>query len=433
VSSPVFDGVGFRDLELHGWRQFDHVELQFHPRLTVITGANAAGKTTILHLLASHFGWQAQFVGTPAPKRRGGALSFLSGFWRRRQGVDAPGAIEVGHVGYTTGHVCALQIPEEQGSAAFNVSYSAQQPVPGLFIPSHRPTFVYQQVSQIPTVAPTRQQLFDNYLNEVRGRYYATPGSGYSPAYRLKEALIALALFGEGNSTVEPNPEALAIYRGFVEILRRVLPPSLGFEDLSVRMPEVVMVTRTGDFSFDAVSGGVASIVDLAFQIYMRGQDEIRFAVVIDEPENHLHPELQRSLLPGFLDAFPNVQFIVATHNPFIVGSVSDSNVYVLRYRQVEDVDLLTFPSAQHRVSSVLLETANKAGSSNEILREVLGVPGTRGLWVENRVGDIISRYSHRKLDEPTLQALYEDFANLGLEDVFPDNAEQLLNRDQTD
>lgn len=55
-----------------------------------------------------------------------------------------------------------------------------------------------------------------------------------------------------------------------------------------------------------------------------------KFVIILDEPENHLHPELQRTLLPNLLNAFPNVQFIIATHNPFVISSVDKSQVYVL-------------------------------------------------------------------------------------------------------
>jgi len=51
----------FLRLQVHDWRQFGSVDLQFHPRLTVLTGANASGKTTLLNLLARHFQWVTQY------------------------------------------------------------------------------------------------------------------------------------------------------------------------------------------------------------------------------------------------------------------------------------------------------------------------------------------------------------------------------------
>jgi predicted ATPase len=420
----------FSSLAIHDWRQFDHVELVLHDRLTVITGANAAGKTTLLSMLAQHFGWSWQFVGTPARKRQSGVMSFLSGLWRRRGTDEDAGQVQVGEIGYSNGQTSHLLVPDVLGGATFNVQFSGLQGIGGLFIPSHRPTFAYQPVGQIPTTLLTRQQILDQYLGEIRTRYTGQ-SSGYTPAYRLKEALISLATFGYGNKAVDPNPEAVELYEGFSTSLREVLPPSLGFRNLVVRVPEVVLETDTGDFSLDSVSGGVASIIDLTFQIYMRALDFVRFVVVIDEPENHLHPELQRTLLPGFLRAFPNAQFVVATHNPFIVGSVPDSNVYVLRYADVERLDPETRQvRTESKVQSVLLDRVNKAGSSNQILRDVLGLEATVPLWVEQRIDELAGRYVGRVLTRESVQDLRQELAQLGLSDVFPEAAERFLIRD---
>src|SRR5207249_9216056 len=115
---------------------------------------------------------------------------------------------------------------------------------------------------------------------------------------------------------------------GFQNVLRIMLPASLGFKDLKVRVPDVILATGTGEFALEAVSGGIAAIIDLAWQIFIYSQLHDEFVVVIDEPEAHLHPALQQRLLPDLLRAFPRSQFIIATHNPFMVTSVADSNVY---------------------------------------------------------------------------------------------------------
>lgn len=41
----------FKRLKISDWRQFSNVDISFHPHLTVLTGANGAGKTTILTLI----------------------------------------------------------------------------------------------------------------------------------------------------------------------------------------------------------------------------------------------------------------------------------------------------------------------------------------------------------------------------------------------
>jgi len=143
--------------------------------------------------------------------------------------------------------------------------------------------------------------------------------TGKTPQLALKEKLIAAAVFGEGSESVERNDEASEIWRGFQEVLGAILPASLGYVRLRIRVPEIIVETATGDFILDEASGGMSAIVEMAWQIFLRSRNQAHFTALIDEPENHLHPSLQREILPSFLRAFPSVQFIVATHSPFVV------------------------------------------------------------------------------------------------------------------
>ena len=46
----------FKRLNVKGWRQFSDIDIEFHEHLTILTGANGAGKTTILNLLSKNIG-----------------------------------------------------------------------------------------------------------------------------------------------------------------------------------------------------------------------------------------------------------------------------------------------------------------------------------------------------------------------------------------
>ena len=52
--------------------------------------------------------------------------------------------------------------------------------------------------------------------------------------------------------------------------------------------------------------------------------------VIIDEVDAHLHPSWQRRIGSWFCDHFPNVQFIVSTHSPFVCQSAARGSVYAL-------------------------------------------------------------------------------------------------------
>jgi len=409
----------FKRLEIFNWRQFEKIDISFHDKLTVITGANGSGKTTILNLLNRHFGWMLNFVSTPKRDKAKGILKYSSDFGKEI--FESKGALSsneelIGRIEYSEKRDSDLLVPVSV-SQTYDVIIKNQVTVKGFHLPSHRSIYSYQSVGNIPTKMITREQAFKSYSNEIRNRY--TGGGGKSQNYYLKETLISLGIFGYGSEEIVlPNKEAAETLEKFQSILRMVLPPKLGFQKIVIRLPEVVLITESGEFSLDAVSGGIAAIIDLAWQILLCALDSEPFVVTIDEPENHLYPEMQRTLLPNFVNAFPNAQFIIATHNPIIISSVQDSNVYVMNYNE------------NNKVISTFLDMINTSGSSNEILRDVLGIQFTMPIWVEEKLEKMIEKYSSLEINEKNLTSLRNEMNSLGLDKLIPNTIADIVDRE---
>ncbi len=51
----------------------------------------------------------------------------------------------------------------------------------------------------------------------------------------------------------------------------------------------------------------------------------------LDEPETHLHPAWQRKVVPAIKSLLPHAQLFIATHSPFVVSSVNEGWIYVLK------------------------------------------------------------------------------------------------------
>lgn len=91
-------------------------------------------------------------------------------------------------------------------------------------------------------------------------------------------------------------------------------------------------------FDFNTLSGGYQAVLDIVLDIMMRMQHQTQRSfhfnlpgiVIIDEIETHLHLELQRTILPFLTTFFPNIQFIVTSHSPFILNSIENVAIYDL-------------------------------------------------------------------------------------------------------
>lgn len=414
----------FTRLSIKDWRQFSNIDIVFHEHLTVLTGANGAGKTTVLNLLSKSTGWNPQFVSSYEKDEKGVSKYFNSlkslgqKLFIKLTSTNDNQAIKnkLGELEFSDGVICDLVLPDNITNGTYGIEIKGGKTEKGVYVNSHRPNFPYKAVKSVPTSVATRQQIYSKY-NEFNKTFVFDTyrnANEVSATSLIKETLASLAIFGYGNQSVIPNETARKLFEGYVNILRIVLPPKLGFENISVNIPEVMLCTKTGNFPIDAVSGGISSIIDITWQLYMFADTSDSFIALIDEPENHLHPELQKSFLGNLIKAFPNVQFIVATHNPFMISAVKESNVYVLDYNE------------EHKVFSTKLDYVNRAGTSNAILREVLGIDTSIPFWAENHLKQIIREYLAKDFTQDNLDNLRREMEEIGLAEFIPDTISQI-------
>lgn len=415
----------FSSIKLDSWRQYKTVEIDFHPQLTLITGPNGTGKSTILSILNRHFGCSRNYLSTPKKKKRSGALEFSTGIYNWvKSKISHPShqngkEITIGKLLYTSSQAAEIKVPAPNG-IQYNISIHNQQGVYGIHIDSHRPPSIYRAIPNIPTNPISKSNISNALDNELR-TFYNNGNSQQGTLFHIKSALIAMSIFGHGNETMDPDPDLIELFKGFEEKLRIILPKSLGFEKIIIRTPEVLLSTKSGDFVLDAASGGVLKLFEISWQLYFFSKQHDDFVATIDEPENHLHPSMQRTFLRNLMEAFPKAQFIVVTHSPFIVSSVRDSNVYVLNY---VDIDGIFDPSDDDqsikglmgaRVDSQKLDTVNRAGTATQILRDALGVPTTIPDWAAERAQEIIDEFKTRPVSDDLLDTLTEQLEKEGL------------------
>lgn len=94
-------------------------------------------------------------------------------------------------------------------------------------------------------------------------------------------------------------------------------------------------------FGFDQLSDGYSSVINIVSDLILRmdkdwllsdslSNYDMEGIVLIDELETHLHIDLQKKILPFLTHFFPRIQFIVTTHSPYILNSISNAKAYDL-------------------------------------------------------------------------------------------------------
>ena len=158
------------------------------------------------------------------------------------------------------------------------------------------------------------------------------------PSRDLSKYLVNLKTtqaFAQTSGDYEQANQIKLWFQRFEEILREIYHNSsleLKFDINTFRFS--ICMEGRDPFDFNTMSMGYAAVFEIIGDLMMRMESKKRYdlegIVLIDEIETHLHVELQKEILPILTRLFPNLQFILTTHSPFILNSAKDSVVYDL-------------------------------------------------------------------------------------------------------
>lgn len=96
--------------------------------------------------------------------------------------------------------------------------------------------------------------------------------------------------------------------------------------------------------------------------------------VLIDEIDLHLHPQWQRTLIPGLVKTFPNIQFILTTHSPQILSQVESGKIYQLKQDEESiEIEELKFVYGydSNRILEEIMATDDRPIEIKEKLSEI--------------------------------------------------------------
>ena len=329
-----------KTVEIENFRAIEKLTLPLDPQLTILHGANAHGKTSVLAAIA---------VGL-------GAISYLlpGGFARRVFTTDVRvGAPNLyvslttlddvswsGSLGFSTDskpvrrrHVEALKDVLDELDRAHNQGLPVDLPIIACYGTD-------RVVLDLPE-KPSEPSDFEADL----GRYAALKGA-LSSGTNFQE-LFEWFYFKENTELREQRERRDLDYRikdltavryAISSMLNDVSEPHI---EVNPHRFVVLLRTESENEKLDLgqLSGGYRAVLALAADLAWRmahGNPHLdnplysEAIVLIDEVELHLHPAWQQRILNDLTRTFPNAQFIVSTHSPQVLTTVKPEHIVEL-------------------------------------------------------------------------------------------------------
>ncbi len=187
--------------------------------------------------------------------------------------------------------------------------------------------------------AVTSPTVEDKYITAL-----AKPRGVADFASQFKQYLVNKKV-SQALAQIEGKLEKAAEQNQFFEQLEKQLGQLFADDDLQLEFIsesyEFLLHLRDGrKLTFNQLSAGFSAFLSILMDLLMR-VDLLRKQandytynpcgfVLIDEPETHLHLEMQYQILPLLTSLFPNLQFIVATHSPAVASSIKNATIFDL-------------------------------------------------------------------------------------------------------
>lgn len=333
-----------RSLRMENFRRFDHLSIEFDPQLTVIAARNGKGKTTVLEAAALALG---PFVGA-FDESRGENIkrsdARFTGYEREGHNEQAfPVIIDAQFANPDIHSIRELRSAKGStttGGSRNLADYGKQlqddvREYDPLILPfvgyySSKRLWVHHNSSSSKTVSKSRMAGYTDCLSAMSSfnqltewvkkaelvdlqRQQRSGGAFFDPSFRLQAVAdtVEFMLQDEGWTDFHYDLDA---------------------EALVLRHPD------SGKLPVNILSDGIRAMTTLAADLARRASqlnpdlgprapEATPGIVLIDEVDLHLHPEWQQRVLGGLTRAFPQMQFIVSTHSPQVLSSVSQQNI----------------------------------------------------------------------------------------------------------
>lgn len=323
-----------RDLQFINYKQFVSNGLELHPQLTVLSGSNGSGKSSILQAIGIILSWlvarirnengQGQYI-SPLSVTNGEINACLKASFGDNNYIVVPNKARPGlfkDYKFEIGEIKDLANEIRQ-----NLQKDSASSIP---------VFAFYGVERAVVDIPLRIRMheyskFNAYDRCLEG---AANFRSFFTWFRACEDWE-----NEQNARYNIGTEKIqhAGLKAFRQALSVFMPEYSGIH--VYRHPLEMRISKNGRwFNVEQLSDGekiyLALIGDLCHRLSLanpyKNPLEGEGIVLIDEIDLHLHPKWQSEIAERLIRTFPNIQFVVSTHSPHVINSVSTDSLRII-------------------------------------------------------------------------------------------------------
>ena len=291
----------------------------------ILTGKNGSGKTSVLLELKGLLFNYLKTVMSSLKAVDESRINYLTLDYFLDSHKDQPGV--------------TFKFNELYNSSLFAAKCISNNGAITAFFPAHR-VFGSSSVEAIKPLSKIKSSALSSGIENPMRKQFVD--------YMISLDYIRLSSIEENDSSTAKS--ASDWFNNFESILRKIYDCNeLTLRKSKEEMDYYIAIPGREPFNFNQLSDGYGSVLDIIAEIMMRYD----FAsipydspgiIIIDEIETHMHVKLQKDILPILTQLFPNAQFILSTHSPFVLSSVKNSVVYDLESKtEVTDMSLYSY------------------------------------------------------------------------------------------
>ena len=163
---------------------------------------------------------------------------------------------------------------------------------------------------------------------------------------------------------------------------------------------------------FDDLSNGEKQLYFRAISLYQLNINE--GIILVDEPEDSMHPTWQKAIISLYQKIGTNNQVIVATHSPHVMASVKPESLFLLHIDEKEN-------GRKVQVLNMAKEGKHSKGlEPNRILKEIMEVEMLRNFETQQAIDELTKLLNIQDFEkEETTNLIAQLTTDLGKQDPF--------------